>query len=102
MSSKSVSAEASLVPMGPQECLALLRQHRVGRLAVVIDGQPHVFPLNYAADDEGVIVFRTAELTAATEAALARVWLGSPSRSTTSTWPRVRDGACSSMARRIT
>jgi nitroimidazol reductase NimA-like FMN-containing flavoprotein (pyridoxamine 5'-phosphate oxidase superfamily) len=51
----------------------LLRQGRVGRLAVVIGGEPHVIPLNYAVDGEGVIVFRTAELTAATEVALAKV-----------------------------
>ena len=42
-------------------------------LAVVIGGQPHILPLNYAADQDGVIVFRTADLTAATEAALANV-----------------------------
>jgi nitroimidazol reductase NimA-like FMN-containing flavoprotein (pyridoxamine 5'-phosphate oxidase superfamily) len=40
---------------------------------VVIDGRPHVLPLNYSADEEGVIVFRTADLTVATEAALANV-----------------------------
>jgi nitroimidazol reductase NimA-like FMN-containing flavoprotein (pyridoxamine 5'-phosphate oxidase superfamily) len=62
-----------LLPLGRDECLALLRQGRVGRLAVVIDGQPHVIPLNYAMDEEGVVVFRTAELTTATEASLSNV-----------------------------
>jgi nitroimidazol reductase NimA-like FMN-containing flavoprotein (pyridoxamine 5'-phosphate oxidase superfamily) len=69
----STKSEPSLVPLGRDECLALLRKARVGRLAVVIQGQPHVLPLNYAVDEEGVIVFRTAELTAATEVALAKV-----------------------------
>jgi nitroimidazol reductase NimA-like FMN-containing flavoprotein (pyridoxamine 5'-phosphate oxidase superfamily) len=40
---------------------------------VVIDGQPHILPLNYAADEDGVIVFRTADLTAASKADLAHV-----------------------------
>ena len=55
----------SLVPLGRDECLALLRQGQVGRVAVAIAGQPHIVPLNYAADDRGVLVFRTAELTTA-------------------------------------
>ncbi len=73
MTSDPTSSEPSLAPFSRDECLKLLRQGSIGRLAVVIDGQPHVFPLNYAADEDGVIVFRTADLTAATEAALARV-----------------------------
>jgi nitroimidazol reductase NimA-like FMN-containing flavoprotein (pyridoxamine 5'-phosphate oxidase superfamily) len=62
-----------LLPLTRDECLALLRQCRVGRLAVVINSQPHVVPLNYAIDEQGVIVFRTAELTTATEASLSTV-----------------------------
>jgi nitroimidazol reductase NimA-like FMN-containing flavoprotein (pyridoxamine 5'-phosphate oxidase superfamily) len=59
--------------MDREECLGLLRQGRVGRLAVVIAGAPHVLPLNYAADEQGTIVFRTAELSSATQASLPRV-----------------------------
>jgi uncharacterized protein len=73
MTGDSMTAEPSLVPLGREECLALLGQGRVGRLAVVIEGQPHVVPLNYAVDAEGVVVFRTAELTKATEASLSKV-----------------------------
>jgi nitroimidazol reductase NimA-like FMN-containing flavoprotein (pyridoxamine 5'-phosphate oxidase superfamily) len=62
-----------LRPLEQDECLALLRQCRVGRLAVVVNGQPHLVPLNYAIDEQGVIVFRTAELTKATEASLSMV-----------------------------
>jgi nitroimidazol reductase NimA-like FMN-containing flavoprotein (pyridoxamine 5'-phosphate oxidase superfamily) len=62
-----------LLALPRNECLALLRQRHVGRLAVVIDGQPHVVPLNYAIDEHGVIVFRTAELSKATEASLSMV-----------------------------
>ena len=40
------------------DCLALLASHEVGRIAVVVDGQPHIFPVNYVLDGE-VIVFRS-------------------------------------------
>ena len=69
----TTKTDPSLVTLSRDECLALLREARIGRLAVVINGQPHVLPLNYAADENGTIVFRTAELTAATEASLAKV-----------------------------
>ncbi len=39
-------------------CWDLLRQGRFGRLAVVVDGEPDVFPVNYVVD-HGTIVFRT-------------------------------------------
>ena len=51
----------------------MLRRGRVGRLAVVVKDQPHVIPLNYAADENGIIVFRTAEFTTATQVSLSKV-----------------------------
>lgn len=42
-----------------EECLRLLASEEVGRLAVVLAGQPRVFPVNYALDGDAV-VFRTA------------------------------------------
>ena len=48
--------------LASNEALALLRQSPVGRLAVVVDGQPDIFPVNYVAD-HGTVVFRTAEGT---------------------------------------
>jgi uncharacterized protein len=41
------------------ECLQILDRHRIGRVGVVVDGAPQIFPVNYAMRDE-VIVFRTA------------------------------------------
>jgi uncharacterized protein len=70
MATDFVTTESSL---SRDECVALLRQGSIGRLAVVIGDQPHIFPLNYAANEEGLIVFRTADLTAATEVSLAKV-----------------------------
>lgn len=42
-----------------EECLRLLATQEVGRLAVVLAGQPRLFPVNYALDGDAV-VFRTA------------------------------------------
>ncbi|MGE9807346.1 MULTISPECIES: pyridoxamine 5'-phosphate oxidase family protein [unclassified Janibacter] len=43
-------------------CLDLLRGVPYGRLAVVVDGRPKIFPVNHAVD-QGSVVFRTAEGT---------------------------------------
>lgn len=44
------------------ESWGLLREAVVGRLAVMVDEQPDIFPVNYLVD-HGSIVFRTAEGT---------------------------------------
>ncbi len=44
------------------ECQRLLQMTHLGRLAIVVEGRPLVFPVNYALDGEAV-VFRTAEGT---------------------------------------
>ena len=44
------------------ECDRLLETQHVGRLAIVINGQPLIFPVNYAMLD-GAVVFRTARGT---------------------------------------
>ena len=41
------------------QCRQLLAQGCVGRVGFVAGGRPHVLPVNYAADDSGVVVFRT-------------------------------------------
>jgi nitroimidazol reductase NimA-like FMN-containing flavoprotein (pyridoxamine 5'-phosphate oxidase superfamily) len=41
-----------------QECRRLLPEASVGRLAVIVDDHPDVFPVNYKVDNES-IVFRT-------------------------------------------
>lgn len=53
-------------------CEALLATGSTGRLAVVVDGQPHIVPVNYVADG-ATIVFRTAPGTVLTESSLRRV-----------------------------
>jgi uncharacterized protein len=43
-----------------QECRSLLEHAPIGRLAIVSDGRPLIFPVNYIVDGES-IVFRTAD-----------------------------------------
>lgn len=44
--------------LSPDECWGLLRADGVARLAVVADGAPEIFPLNYVVDRD-TIVFRS-------------------------------------------
>lgn len=45
-----------------RECLRLARSSTLGRLAVVVDGRPLVFPVNFVIDG-GAVVLRTGEGT---------------------------------------
>ena len=49
-----------LEELSEQECERLLAGQDLGRVAMVIDGRPHIFPVNYVFAD-GVVVFRTGE-----------------------------------------
>lgn len=40
------SGSNSLEVLSEEECLGLLASNEVGRLAVVVDGQPLIFPVN--------------------------------------------------------
>jgi nitroimidazol reductase NimA-like FMN-containing flavoprotein (pyridoxamine 5'-phosphate oxidase superfamily) len=51
-------SESLLEPIEPEKCLALLASHHIGRIAVVADGQPLIFPVNYAMAGRHV-VFRS-------------------------------------------
>ena len=52
---------STLETMAEDECLELLRQHSIGRVAVALPGlAPLVVPVNYLVDD-GVIVFRSGD-----------------------------------------
>ncbi|KPN21673.1 MULTISPECIES: pyridoxamine 5'-phosphate oxidase family protein [Arthrobacter] len=50
------------VELGSSDCWDYIRQASVGRLAVVVDGRPEIFPINFAVD-HGTIIFRTAKGT---------------------------------------
>ena len=54
-----VERTADLEEISWDECLQLLGRHDLGRIAVVVDGQPVIFPVNYGLSHQ-VITFRTA------------------------------------------
>jgi uncharacterized protein len=51
---------ADLEELSEQESERLLASNDLGRVAMVNDGRPEIFPVNYAFAD-GVVVFRTGE-----------------------------------------
>lgn len=53
------SRPVALAPLTEAECWQRLRMGTIGRIAIVVDGRPEIFPVNYRAG-EGAIVFRTA------------------------------------------
>jgi nitroimidazol reductase NimA-like FMN-containing flavoprotein (pyridoxamine 5'-phosphate oxidase superfamily) len=55
-----IDERTGLEELAETECLLLLGRHTVGRLAVVQDGRPAVFPVSYRRDG-GTIVFRSDE-----------------------------------------
>jgi nitroimidazol reductase NimA-like FMN-containing flavoprotein (pyridoxamine 5'-phosphate oxidase superfamily) len=54
--------DIGLMTLGESECWALVEANDVGRLAIIVNGRPEVFPVNYMAR-EGAVVFRTASGT---------------------------------------
>lgn len=54
------------------ECLRLLSQSSLGRLAALVDGRPVVFPVNYTVDRD-TVVFRTDPGTKLAGAGFGRV-----------------------------
>lgn len=65
-------ADREIRELAAEQCHDLLRQHRFGRLAVIVDGAPQVFPVNYAFQ-EGRVAIRTDAGTKLAAAALGRV-----------------------------
>ena len=58
--------------LSAEECLRLLGTQQVGRLGVVVGGQPLVLPVNYVLDDD-TVVFRSDPGTKLDAASLQRV-----------------------------
>ena len=65
-------SESRLDPIEPAECLRLLESHHIGRIAVVVDDQPLIFPVNYSMAGSHV-VFRSDPGTKLSAAADQRV-----------------------------
>lgn len=56
MTDKNIVPEAEVLEA--DDCWRLLGETNVGRLSVIVDGHPDIFPVNYAVDNR-TIVFRT-------------------------------------------
>lgn len=55
-----------------EECLYLLGLHRLGRVAIAVDGRPQVFPVTYAVSGR-MVAFRTAPGTKLARAPMSHV-----------------------------
>lgn len=42
--------------LSERECVRLLKTKDIGRLAIVVDGRPEIFPINYAFDERAVVI----------------------------------------------
>ena len=67
------STNHQLVELDAETCRRLLLHHQIGRVAVAIEGQPHIVPVTYAADTDGNVVFRTGTDTVLAKVDLERV-----------------------------
>jgi hypothetical protein len=47
---------SGLDALEPEECFRLLATETVGRLGVVVDGQPEIFPVNFALAGEHIVI----------------------------------------------
>jgi uncharacterized protein len=56
---KATESKTELEEIPEAECLEILGQHSLGRIAIVVEGQPQIFPVNYAMSGR-IITFRTA------------------------------------------
>ena len=63
---------AELESLSETECLRRLTSHDFGRLAIIVDGRPVIFPVNYAVCNR-VIAIRTAP---GTKLRYAAAWAG--------------------------
>ena len=54
-----VAPDQSIEALSPEECFILLGSRDLGRIAFNVEGQPEVFPINYAMEGR-IVVFRAA------------------------------------------
>ncbi|MBK8867010.1 MAG: pyridoxamine 5'-phosphate oxidase family protein [Dermatophilaceae bacterium] len=61
-----MSDDFRIEQMSTQECWEVLDRERFGRLAVAVQGEPDIFPINFLVDN-GTLLMRTAAGTKLTE-----------------------------------
>lgn len=67
-----MSPVSELEVLSEQQCSELLARRNLGRIALLLDGQQEIFPVNYATDGT-VVVLRTAAGTKLHEAVMQTV-----------------------------
>jgi uncharacterized protein len=72
MNVEADTGQSTIEELDAKECRKLLRSESYGRVAVVVEGQPLIFPVNYRFEDDAV-VFRTNRGTKLTGAEFSRV-----------------------------
>jgi len=53
---KATGPESEMEEIPEEECLEILDQRSLGRIAVVVEGQPQIFPVNYAINQRIVAI----------------------------------------------
>jgi nitroimidazol reductase NimA-like FMN-containing flavoprotein (pyridoxamine 5'-phosphate oxidase superfamily) len=66
-----MTTKSWLVYLSDEECATLLRSTPLGRLAVIVDCHPEIYPVNHVVDDKGGLAFPT---TAGTKLHAALEW----------------------------
>jgi nitroimidazol reductase NimA-like FMN-containing flavoprotein (pyridoxamine 5'-phosphate oxidase superfamily) len=56
---RRLAADHTIEVLSSDECFLLLRSRDLGRIAFSVEGQPEIFPINYAIEGQ-IVVFRTA------------------------------------------
>ena len=54
-----IRGSTELGELSARDCWSLLESHHFGRLAIIVHGQPRIFPVNYVAAEHSIVV-RTA------------------------------------------
>ncbi len=67
-----VEGVADIEHLGRTDCLNLLALAQVGRVGLIVHGQPEILPVNYALDGDAIL-FRTAEGSVLNEASMTNV-----------------------------
>ncbi|MEX5234543.1 pyridoxamine 5'-phosphate oxidase family protein [Kocuria arenosa] len=85
--------------LAPGDCWERLRADGVARLAVVVDGAPEIFPINYVVDRE-TIVFRSGlgtKVSGALEGLAVALEIDGQDRATTTAWSVIVKGGAESV-----
>jgi nitroimidazol reductase NimA-like FMN-containing flavoprotein (pyridoxamine 5'-phosphate oxidase superfamily) len=88
----AMSDDFRIEQMSTDECWEILDRERFGRLAVAVQGEPDIFPINFLVDN-GALLMRTAPGTKLTELVInAAVAVEADGRSGDEAWSVIVKG----------